>query len=101
MESEQSLSMVSNAAVIIEETAKAGHRERKRRLWLGVVAVFGGGGTASGITALVLSFLTYCGVTSEARPMSIAVSMLLIGCLAALLFAAHGMDRLAAIRREA
>ena len=74
--------------------------ERKRSFWLGWVAAFGVGGTVCGVTALIISLLTALAILNESRASSIAVSGLIVGCLASLLLAAHGMDRIAAARRD-
>lgn len=74
--------------------------ESKRRFWLAWMATFGVFGSASGIFALSISFLTACSVLQQNRGLAIMVSTMLIGCLAAMLLAAHGMDRLAALKRD-
>jgi hypothetical protein len=74
--------------------------ERKRSFWLGWVAAFGVGGTVCGVTALIISLLTALAILNENRSSGIAVSGLVVGCLASLLLAAHGMDRMAAARRD-
>ena len=97
MASERNTLVLANAVV----PAPPGPAERKRRFWLGVIGAFGFAGVAGGVVALVISLLTGCGVLRESHAMGIVVSALLVVCLAALLTAAHGMDRLAAERREA
>ena len=74
--------------------------ERKRLFWLGWVAAFWVLGIASGIAALCISLLTAFSVLHESRRLGIVVSAMLIGCLAAMLLASHGMDRMAAVRRD-
>lgn len=97
MESERNVVMLANAAV---RSARPSAAESKRRFWLGVIGAFGFAGVAGGLFALVISLLTVCGVLHESHALGIVVSALLVGCLAALLTAAHGMDRLAAARRD-
>jgi hypothetical protein len=95
--SEQRLSAVTERATSTRDHSKAVQTERKRLFWLASVAVFGLVGVMSGSTALVISLLTACSVLSEGKGLSILVSGLLLGCLGALLLAAHAMDRFAAL----
>ena len=83
--------------VVIEESRAA---ERRRLFWLGWAAAFWISGIASGLFALGISLLTACSVLKDSRGLGIVVSSTLIGCLGALLLAAHGMDRIAALKRD-
>ena len=83
-----------------EPRSESRRAERKNGFWLCWVAAFGVSGFATGVVALCISFLTACSVLQEDRGLSIIVSSMLIGCLGALLLAAHGMDRMAAARRD-
>jgi hypothetical protein len=96
--SERRLSIVTERAASTTDRSEVVPADSKRRVWLVVVAVFGLIGVMSGSAALVISLLTACAVLRDGKGSSILVSALLIGCLGALLLAAHGMDRFAALR---
>lgn len=88
---------IADGAAFSKPRAGAG---RRRKFWLSWVAAFGTVGIGSGVAALGISLLTACSVLRESRGLGVLVSSMLIGCLGALLLAAHGMDRLAAVRRD-
>ena len=64
-----------------------------RTFWLWVLCVSGISGLMSGITGLILSLLTACGVVARTHTVSISVSILIVAALGLLLTAAHAMDR--------
>ena len=98
--SEPRLSIVTGSGTGAADRGKTMQVRAKRRFWLGFVAVFGLFGIMSGSLAMVLALLTACAVLREGKGSSIFVSALLLGCLGALLLAAHGMDRVAALHWE-
>ena len=100
MATERGMSMTVDVGMNAGTEREGDSAERKRQFWLGWVVSFAAVGLASGATALAVSFLTACTVMHESRRLSIAVSSMLVGCLASLLLASHGMDRLAVLRRE-
>ena len=97
---ERDMTMSAGPAVHLDTGEEPSRAGEKRRFWLGWVAAFGVFGISSGTAALMVSFLTVCTVLHESRGLSLLVSSMLIGCLGALLLAAHGMDRMAAVRRD-
>ena len=72
---------------------------RMRTLWLTVLGVCGVGGLLSGITGLILSLLTACGIVARTRTVGITVSIMIVAALGLLLTAAHAMDRMQNIHR--
>jgi len=100
MRSEPNLTFPRNITVQVAQAANSSPSELKQRFWIGVIAFCGFSGVASGVTALLISLLTFGGLLREGRGMGLVVSALLVGSLGALLMAAHGMDRIAAVRRS-
>jgi len=92
METKQHFPLTSNI-VVAERKASSGAAKRTRTFWIGVLAFCGVSGLMSGITGLMLSLLTACGVIDRTRTVSITVSILIVAALGLLLTAAHAMDR--------
>ena len=77
----------------VVEAKKTQAASGQRTFWIGVLAFCGVSGLMSGITGLMLSLLTACGVIDRTRTVSITVSILIVAALGLLLTAAHAMDR--------
>ena len=76
-----------------EKKVRTSKARRLRTFWITIIGVCGISGLMSGITALMLSLLTACGVIERTRTASITVSVLIVAALGLLLIAAHAMDR--------
>jgi hypothetical protein len=100
MSTERGMTMTPSSVVHAAAENDRKPAKRKRLFWLGWVSGFAAVGVSSGAAALVISFLTACGAIHESQELGIAVSAILVGCLASFLLSAHGMDRLAAMRWE-
>ena len=77
----------------VVEAEKTQGSSGQRKFWIGLLAFCGVSGLMSGITGLMLSLLTACGVIDRTRTVSITVSILIVAALGLLLTAAHAMDR--------
>lgn len=97
--SERNISIAARTLISDDRCEKV-ETERRRMVWLASIAFLGAMGMLAGITALIISLLTLCGILLENRRTSLAVTALIVSCLGTLLLAAHGMDRLAALRRK-
>ena len=100
MAAERGMTLTPSASIHADANDERKSAERKRLFWLGWVGGFACVGILAGAAALVTSFLTACRVIHEGPALGIIVSALLVGCLASFLLTAHGMDRIAALRRE-
>jgi hypothetical protein len=70
------------------------------RFWLLNLCVGGLGGVLSVAAALIISLLAAIGAVDQRKSTGLIVTGLLVAGLSALLWAAHAMDRLAALRIE-
>lgn len=82
----------------VVETKKARGSSSQRTFWITIIGVCGVSGLMSGITGLMVSLLTACGVIERSRTVSITVSILIVAALGLLLTAAHAMDRTDGVR---
>ena len=72
----------------------------RSRCWLAILYLAGAGGAISFISALILSLLTAVGLLEGKRSVGFAATGLIVLGLGAMVWAAHAMDCLAAIRIE-
>jgi len=98
METKQHFPLASYI-VVEKKKSRSSTAKRMRGLWLTVLGVCGVGGLMSGITGLILSLLTACGIVTRTRTVGITVSILIVVALGLLLTAAHAMDRLQNIHK--
>lgn len=98
MERNNNVSLASNIVLHIEESSGRTDGFRKK-WWFGLLCITGLSGLASGITGLVLSFLTMLEVLTSTRNLGFVVSMLIVSSLGLLLCAAHAMDRIDEIEK--
>lgn len=92
METKQHFPLASNL-IVAERKIGTSRKQRLRTFWITIIGVCGISGLMSGITGLMLSLLTACGVIERSRTVSITVSILIVAALGLLLTAAHAMDR--------